>query len=119
MQKLMFAAAAALCALAAAPPAAQAATPGGLNQVKVVHGVVRYATAELASPAAADRLFLRIRYRATQLCRPVGLPRVQLGLGADGRACRDRAVARAVQDLAAPLVTDAFERRTAREIASR
>src|SRR5690606_27004528 len=69
MQKLMFAAAAALCALAAAPPAAQAATPGGLNQVKVVHGVVRYATAELASPAAADRLFLRIRYRATPLCR--------------------------------------------------
>jgi UrcA family protein len=119
MQKLMFAAAAALCALAAAPAAAQGRAPGGLGKVQVVQGVVRYATTELASPAAADRLFLRIRQRATQLCLPVGLPRVQVGLGAETRACRDRAVARAVHDLAAPLVTAAYERRTAREVASR
>lgn len=41
-------------------------------------------------------------------------PRVQVGLAAETRA-----VARAVPDLAAPLVTAACERRTAREVASR
>lgn len=114
MHKFMIAAAA-LCALATAPAAAQAQ----IGKLKVVHSVIRYDPAALARADSAERMFKRIRLHATQLCRPDGQARVQAGLSAETRACRDRAVARAVQDLAAPLVTDAFERRTAREIASR
>jgi UrcA family protein len=103
MRKFMLAAAAFGAFAATSAQAAPA-------QVKVLTGVIRYSSADVASPSGADRLLERISLKATRLCAPSGGSWMQAGLGRATYACRDKAVARAVRELDAPLVTAAYER---------
>src|SRR5689334_14405565 len=100
MTKLFSAALGAAVLLAAASATAEP------QKVTVVTGTIAYREAQLATPAGAAQLLRRIDPKARQLCaspyQSVPHPDDQ------ARACRHQAVARAVDTLAAPLVTAAY-----------
>lgn len=87
------------------------------QKVVVVTGTIAYREAQLATPAGAARLLGRIDAMARRLCassfQTIPHPDDQ------SRACRHQAVARAVDTLAAPLVTAAYADRHPLSIASR
>jgi len=105
MIKLMTSAAATLTLLAAA--SAHAETRG----LTVVSTTLAYETEDLANPMGAEKMLTRIDRAARQLCASsspvVRHPDAQASL------CRAKAVARAVDTLAAPLVTAAYAARRA------
>lgn len=110
MTKLMTAATAALTLLAAA--SAHAETKG----LSMVSTTLTYETQDLASTAGAEKMLVRIDLAARRLCAassPVVRP-----VNAQSRLCRAKAVARAVDMLAAPLVTAAYQGRQV-EVATR
>ncbi len=103
-------------ALAAALIAASA--HADTRTVVVVARTLTYDDAKLATPHGAAKLLSRIDNMAQQLCASSS-PSVP-HLDTQGRACRSQAVARAVEALAAPLVTAAHaDRQADLKVASR
>ena len=110
MTKLMTAATAALTLLAAA--SAHAETKG-LNMVSTT---LRYETQDLANSTGAEKMLTRIDRVARQLC--ASNSPVERHADAQSRRCRAQAITRAVDMLAAPLVTAAYQGRQV-EVATR
>lgn len=106
MIKLSFAAAAALAILCATPAQAQP------RQLVMVSLTLAYDAQDLAVSAGAAKMLQRIELAARALCAP-NSPAAS-PTGRQVLACRQAAVARAVDDLAAPLVAAAYERSAAR-----
>jgi len=105
-------------AIAAVLITAAASAKAEDHKVTVVDRTITYDDAKLATPHGAARLLSRIENMAQQLCASSS-PSVP-HLDAQGRVCRTQAVARAVDALAAPLVTAAHaDRRAAITVASR
>ena len=63
---------------------------------------VRFADLNLARPAGADELYRRIQQAARDVCEPNG----SAGYPSGYQKCRSNAIARAVADVGAPLLTE-------------
>jgi len=65
--------------------------------------VVRFADLDLTRPAGAQELYRRIEHAARDVCEPLGAD--HHGLSAY-MTCRKSAIARAIRDVGAPLLTE-------------
>lgn len=110
MIKLITTAAAALTFLAAA--SAQAETRG----LKMLSMTLAYRTQDIANPTGAEKMLSRIDSAARRLCASTS-PVVRRP-DAQARLCQAKTVARAVDTLAAPLVTAVYQGRQV-EVATR
>lgn len=75
----------------------------------VRHQVVRFADLDLTRPAGAQALYRRIKHAARDVCETFDR------LGYDP-SCANRAMARAVADVDAPLLTARYQASTHREV---
>jgi UrcA family protein len=64
---------------------------------------VRFADLDLARPSGAQELYRRIEHAARDVCEPIGAD--HYGLYAN-MTCRKSAIARAIRDVGAPLLTE-------------
>ena len=81
-----------------------AISPSGLAAapIEVRSQVVRFAELDLTRPAGAQELYRRIQHAAREVCG-------YYGPGGYDRGCADRAIARAVAEVGAPLLTARYE----------
>ena len=75
--------------------------------VEVKSEFISYADLDLSGPAGAHTLLMRIRGAAEQVCSPEPFIR-DFRDSEDYRDCKGEAMARAVDQVGAPLVTDGF-----------
>ncbi len=89
---------------------ALAATP----QDEVRQEIVRFADLDLTQPAGAQELYRRIQRAARDVCEMYGAGGYAAAM--QSRSCANQAIARAVADVGAPLVTARHEALTHRQI---
>ncbi|HEY2780812.1 MAG TPA: UrcA family protein [Steroidobacteraceae bacterium] len=105
--KLKFVLSYVLAGLVAGPVSALAAPSGLIDQES---RKVEYGDLDLTRDAGVATLYSRIRTAARAVCEPTDL--VMLNLLRDRTDCRPDAIARAVADVNAPLLTSYFLERT-------
>jgi UrcA family protein len=106
--KLKFILSCALAGLLAGPVIALAASSGKLDDLPF--RTVKYADLDLNRDADAAALFSRIKTAAREVCQPVDV--VFLNLVRQWNYCSRDAIARAVADVNAPLLTSYFLEKT-------
>jgi UrcA family protein len=102
--KLNFILACALAGLLVGPVSALAASSGNLDDLPF--RTVKYADLDLNRDADVAALFSRIKTAAREVCQPVDV--VLLNLVRQRYNCSEDAIARAVADVNAPLLTSYF-----------
>jgi len=106
--KLKFIFACALAGLLAGPVSALAASSGKLDDLP--SRKVKYGDLDLNRDAGAAALFSRIKTAAREVCRPTDV--FFLNLVREQYNCSQDAIARAVADVNAPLLTSYFLEKT-------
>jgi len=89
------------------------------SRVVVLKAPVSYRAADLATPQGATILLNRVDHLALRMCRGGSSSPLDHPISSQIEACRAKAVARAVAELDAPLVTAAYADRQGATLAAR
>ena len=112
MSRLISAAAAAFAVVAASSAHAE------MPRIVMVSQTISYDTAKLATPESATALLRRIERAAQRACSPRMNSPAEPQVSAAIIRCRAQAVANAVENLGAPMVTAAHRNRQAVAVAA-